>query len=335
MAIRLGEHVVYAEIRNEKWYSTFGIVVLADEEGDKHGPIRFELTGNCLDDMRGKCVRIFPNEDGPPPTPFDRHAIPRFHPHQVGPTGTMTTQGWVKVMPCSVEEFLKRSKLGEPPPTTWARRLYLEWYGPNGRVVIEMADPVVEVCTRAPENNDDEGEWEPLPNRAPHPDSDQYVAEAGPGIVVVGPGLESPIASDDVDALPGAEENAARDEEDPLYACRLIDDCIDNAVEVPLASLIGGIDELPPADALEESALEPLLKQILARMALAGAALHVCEHYSLRDCYRLLRDELLVEPSAFGELVGTGWTQNMMTHEYCKACDEEAERKFREEYPDK
>jgi hypothetical protein len=63
---------------------------------------------------------------------------------QVGPTGTMTADRQVRVFDCPVEEFLRRSELGEPPPTEWKRCLYLEWYSQNGRVVLELPDPVLE-----------------------------------------------------------------------------------------------------------------------------------------------------------------------------------------------
>ena len=71
---------------------------------------------------------------------------------------------------------------GELPPTAWKNRLHLEWYGPNGRMVVELAGPLVEVCTRErdDEDEDDQGDWEPLLNRAPRPEP--YIhGETDPG----------------------------------------------------------------------------------------------------------------------------------------------------------
>ena len=56
-----------------------------------------------------------------------------------------------------------------------------------------------------------------------------------------------------------------------------------------------------------------------------GIALDVCEHFSPRDCYGLLRDTILAEPSVYMELVGTSWVQHVMTSEYCADCEAEFE----------
>jgi hypothetical protein len=67
---------------------------------------------------------------------------------QIGPTGTMTADRQVRVFDCSFEEFYRRAKLDEPPPTQWKRCLYLEWFSQNGRVVLELPDPVLEFVER-------------------------------------------------------------------------------------------------------------------------------------------------------------------------------------------
>ncbi len=173
MALRLGDHVIRGEIFNDKPYSTHGWIELEGEET----PLIFELTGDCLPDLKGKHVyfRANPEHDWEKPKPLDRALAKILHWHQIGPTGTITADSWVRAIPCPTEEFITRARLGEPPPTTWKRHFYMEWYSQNGRVVIELAGAIVETCVRPPDRKreDDDGEWEPLPMTTPEPQPDE------------------------------------------------------------------------------------------------------------------------------------------------------------------
>ncbi|MEN6625159.1 MAG: hypothetical protein ABFD69_02905 [Candidatus Sumerlaeia bacterium] len=51
----------------------------------------------------------------------------------------------------------------------------------------------------------------------------------------------------------------------------------------------------------------------------------ICQHYSLRDVYRLLYDNMHDEWRFHPELAGTGWVQHYSTWEYCKECERELE----------
>ena len=353
MAVRLGEYVVYGELRNLKRYSTHGFVVLRGDGDGEETILQLELTGDCGDDLRGKCFRFLPAEsqrDGPV---FRMKDLP-IQPRQIGPTGVMTSQGWVRTLPCPVEEFYHRAKLGEPPPTTWVRHLYLEWYGQNGRALIEMADPIVEECIRQPEDNDDEGEWDEIPNLALPPE----VAMGGPspplGVSILradddGDHVEHYVieppeddAEDRVQGLPlqsmldreaaaidrAISDGNDDDEEDVLAEHKLMDYCLDHADGKTLASLLGDVDKLPRPETLDDEELEGHLKGVLARLAMFNVAIHVCEHYTPRDCYRLLLDTILTDSETYEELIGSGWVMGLMTHEYCAVCDAEAEADF-------
>ncbi len=268
-------------------------------------------------------MRFWPDEEYGGSDIFRPEEHPAFQLRQVGPTGTITAQGWVRALPCSPTEYLRRCKLGEPPPTPWKRRLYLEWYGQNGRVAVEMAGPLVDERVREPEGEDDEGGWEELMNLALPPDLDAGERDKEPRITVV----DRHELDDDLEAEMSAayEEGARILEENPIYDCELIDECIENNEGEPIASFVPGAEALPPADSLDDEEVEAALKGLLGRLAMLGVALDVCEHFTPRDCYRLLCDEILPQTTIYEELIGTGWVQHVCTYEYCAKCEAELE----------
>lgn len=351
MATRLGDYVVYGELRNPRWSSTFGVIALRGAAPGDETVIRVDLTGDCDEDLRGKTFRFMPRKVDQDDPVFDPKEQAGFRDMQVGTTGTMTAESWVRTFDCSMEEFLQRSKLGEPPPTEWKRRLYLEWFSQNGRVVIEMADPIVEECVREPEGEDDEGDWIPLPHQALHPDLEESEPAGGLEVTSINiadgkPKIETwtPSKSDYDDDAPDSglqrqldAEAAAIDravsgedeEEDPLYEAKLMDYCIDHAEERPLAGIVD-TSSLKPDEQLDDDQVESALKVLLGQLAFVGVALDVCEHFSPRDCYRLLREKVLDEPSRYTELIGSGWVQHICTWEHCQACEAEAEAKYKD-----
>jgi len=351
MAVRLGEYVVYGELRNTRNYSTHGVIVLRGEAEGEETVVHLELTGNCDPDLRGKGFRFWPEETDAPNAVFSKERYAGFQESQIGPTGTMTAQGWVRTMPCPVDEFMRRAELNEPPPTQWKRRLYLEWYSQNGRVVVELAGPVVEECTRDPEGEEDEGDWAPLPNLALPPKAQGAQPTQGPHITMVrrdedGVTIEDwtpenparaaegfdPSIPDalqrTLDAEAEAVDRAIRagsddKEDDDIAEFELMDYCIDHEEQQAPASLLGDMRQFPRPETLNDEEVESWLKVVLAQLALIGVALGVCEHFTPRDCYVLLLDTILPEPSVYEKLIGTGWVQHMMTHEYCPACEAE------------
>jgi hypothetical protein len=346
MAIRLGDYVVYGELRNTRNYSTHGILVLRGETEGEETVMRLDLTGNCEPDLKGKGFRFTPDESESGNGFFRRELFPGFQDMQVGPTGTVTAHGWVRTLGCPVEEFMQRSKLGEPPPTQWKRRVYLEWFGQNGRMVVELPGATVEECIRDPNGDDDDGDWRPLPNSAASPESGNAEPAAGLGIAIVEAdgdsmhveqwSVDSNKDEDEFDdgSLQGQLDREAADVErairggeassdDDIQEMELMDYCIENSDGEPVGTLMGDVGALPEPEELSEDELECKLKVILARLALIGVALDVCEHYSIRDCYQLLKETILPKTTAYGELIGTGWVQHSCTYDYCKKCQAE------------
>lgn len=355
MAYRLGDYVVCGELYNTRNYSVHGWISLRGELPGSEFVLHLDLTGNCAPDLRGKHFR-FQLEDGDSDGPdFRPEEHTGLQQRQIGPTGDMTAEGWVRTMVCPVEEFMHRAKLGEPPPTEWKRRLYLEWYSQNGRVVIELPGAIVEECVRESED-EDLAEWAMIPNSAPHPESGNVKPPRGPEFTVferdgdvVHVERWTPAESDDDeddadDSLPEElrrqldAEAASIDR--TIYAdsddmdeidreLELMDYCIEHGDGQPVVSLIGGLSELPPADQLNDEEVEVQLKGVLGQLAMIGVAVDLCEHFTPRDCYRLLQEKLLMDATAYEELIGTGWVTHISTYEYCPQCEAELDEEMR------
>lgn len=341
MALRLGDYVIRGELNNTKDYSTFGRLELAGAEA----PFAFELTGNCDPDLRGKRIRFeaAPSYENPP-------ELPKVAGHLIGVTGTITAANWGKAFECSTKEFVRRASFGEPPPTTWKRLLYFEFYSQHGRTLIELLGPKLEYDAGGVDGED----WRPLPEQErrtealAEPDFPEIVVVHRTGEVEhIDPReyLDQHEASDTMsrlqrllDSQNDAVERAIRGESDKdsddidgcIAEMELMDYLIDHKEGDPLALAFQTPRRLPLPDEIPEDQIEPLLKSLLAELALFNIALHVCEHYSLRDTYRLLVEKLHDEWTYHPELAGTGWVQNYMTSEYCPKCDEECDRDYEE-----
>lgn len=354
MAFRLSDYVSYGELVCTHHYAVTGFLVLRTRKGEATGDhffVRLELTGLPDPYLIGKHI-CFEPEDGAAVSYFEPSEHPRINTMQIGATGTIKASGWVRTLPCSVEEYMTRSRLGEPPPTEWKNHVYIEWFGQHGRMVVELGGVLVERCTRARDLNDesDMGEWEPLPNPEPRPepyvhrpeevDPDSFVVHEirSSGEVITHHGGD--LVRDDgglqrhLDEEAEAIDRAIRGEEDDddedllMMETSLIDECIENEEETPLMELLRGLGPLPRPETLSDEAVEDQFKIVVANLALFGIGFSVCEHFNPREAYTLLLDVVLPDSGAFEGLIGTGWTQNFMTSEYCTACDEEAERRF-------
>jgi len=364
MALRLGEFVLYGEIRNTSNYSTHGFVVLRTAGKSGQAVMRFELAGNPAADLRGKTVRFWPGI-GEPEEFFNEVKFGIVRLRQIGPTSHMSADGWVRALPCPVEEYLQRSRLGEPPPAHWARRLYLEWYGQNGRVVVEMVDPVVEHRVRAPADGDDEGDWEPLPSLSlppdlfdTHPPADFDDIELAPEFDLedIAPTREQfePVdalqrqldqeseaidqAIFDSDDEDSDAEDSFSDHFDFQEEHDLLDAIAEGDGDMPIESLIGDLTKRPRPDSLDDTEVESHLKTLLADLAMHGIALDVCEHLTPRDCYRLLLESILPELTTHEKLAQTDTVMHLTTWESCPQCEAECraqyERDFGPEDPD-
>lgn len=357
MSIRLGEYVLCGELWTTSNYGVHGYVALRGEpnENGENMALRLELTGTTAPDLRGKHIRFEPAADDGTLKDFTWEEFKKLSLSQNGPTGTMTTQGWVRALPCSVEEFVSRCRLGEAPPTPWRDRLMLEWFSQNGRVTVELAGATVEYCTREPDENneEDEGDWAPIQNLALPPEMDPS-KQAGPTVTRfevdddschidtirpipldlddaenVGDDLQSALDAD-TRRIDRAIQGESVEELDDLDAHKRMDYCLEHVETVSLSAFIGNFNALPKPDSLDDDAVEDELKALLARMVMHGVVLDVCDHFTPRDCYRLLVEEIVPEEGAYKELSGTGWVQHFSTWEHCKQCDAELEEEFKE-----
>lgn len=315
MALRLSDYVIRGELINLRKNSTHGWLALDGLDG----PLTFELTGDCDENLRGKHIRF-----EAAPNPFAERALDlrsvRLAPRQIGPTGQITAGRWVKTFECSVKEFVHRSRLGEAPPTTWKRLLYLEWFSQNGRVVVELAGAAIEVAL-----DDDGEEWAPLPE--PHPSPDEIAAARESADLPPQTGLEITIVSAEGGTrrltLSGDEANDKIDR--ALFESALINGAPEEWDGIPDVDLFAEPQVLPDPDSLSDEQAEIVLPMLLTQMAMLGIALHVCEHYSALAAYRLLVERIFPETHVLDNVKGDGWTREFLTSEYCAACAAEAE----------
>lgn len=361
MAYRLNDYVTYGEVNCTHHYGVTGFLVLRTEEGDEGGEntfLRLDLTGRPSPDLVGKHI-CFEPEEGSEIKLFRREEHSGLKLMQIGVTGTMKAEGWVRTLPCSVEEYEIRASLGEPPPTAWKNHLYLEWFGPNGNVVVELAGALLERCIRERDFDDesDVGDWEPLPNPVPRPEPYVHEGEDYDGSTLeiceiqASGEVTTYTAADQIgddgglqralDAEAAAIDRAIReslgedeDEDDAesdrfMAETMLIDECLERGEQTPFFELLGDLKALPRPESLSDRAVEEQLKIVLSRLALIGVAYSVCDHCSPREAYRILLEEVLPDCGAYEELIGTDWVQHFMTHEYCAACDAEAEESYR------
>lgn len=363
MALRLTDLVVCGEIFNTSRYSVHGWIGLRGREQVVH----LQLTGNCGPDLAGWHFRFEARDadEERTPTPEQMKLLKGFAWQQVGPTGEMSLQG-------PSTDLLSAGR-----PAT--RVLFLEWFSQNGRVVIELADPKIEMV----EFND--LQVNPAGPPRPRADTDDELFD---GDTTYGDSAEEQLAQTQDSAVPWEDEDEEAvedpswlseetDEEDPydllpdalkeqfdeaasqtdqalelepaaleepswlveddedqpdvVREMELMDDCIEHKEGELLTDLFEGPLQLPrPEQLTSDDEAERVLKTLLAQLARCGVSLAVCHHFSPRDAYRLLIDEICVEERAYRELQGTQWVQTFMTSEYCPKCEEEFEREYQE-----
>jgi hypothetical protein len=371
MALRLSDHVLCGEIINTGHYSVHGWLGL---RGCRR-PLLLQLTGDCGADLKGRHIRfeiqgLEDEEESDPDS--DPDAIDEFDGagsdsepdtidtlglawQQIGPTGAMTADRKAKVSDCPPGELYLRTKLDEPPPFEWKRLLYLEWFSQNGRVVLELADPVIEFVEEddsevdlaangkgnAAENSpgellgdsplDDDAAPDGLDIEAIHLDEDgnAYFEDLTPGISEDADEEENPfgVVSDELQRQFDADAHQTdweiqSDEDKPRSRreLELMDDLIANSPGEPIVSIFDTPVKLPSPDKLDDSEAEEALKTLLAQLAMYGIALDVCEHFTPRDCYRVLIENICREEHVYPELRDTQWVQHFATSDYCEAC---------------
>jgi hypothetical protein len=413
MALRLDQLVLRGELFNTQYFSTR--IFLEVRGGEV--PIMAELAGNCAEGLQGWHIqfearpelqeKLRGENDG---SPRDLSDIEWLANQQIGPTGTMTIRD-VKWFDCSTEELLARCKLDEPPPFTMKKSLYLEWYSQNGRVVLELVDPIIEFIERvelqapAPgahlstdpppteaqnaireESAAASSDASPSDDEIPYEDSEETVS--GLGITAISLDDDGNSTVDEYFyADPSKNEDLSADElsddimthYDEIFGDEDDDESDDNApyendLDRQLAQQANDIDwnikinshdddkdeslremelmdhlierdgghhfgeicdlkNLTPPDELSEQEAETALKIVLGQLALSGIAIDICEHFTPKEVYRWLIDEIFSKESFHPEMRRTQWVQHFSTWESCPACDAEAERDWAKNKP--
>jgi hypothetical protein len=366
MAFRLNDAAICGELINTRKNSVHGWLGL---RGTSRRLI-FELTGNCDPDLTGRHIRFELRE---PPKDDEgeglddsnetaKAALARFKLdglvwRHIGPTGTMTADHKVRAADCPVEELYMRCKLGEPPPTEWKRCLYLEWYSQNGRVVLEMVDPIIEFVEPDGKTQIDDNEVV-VQAREEEPPPE---GTGGLSITAIYRNEDGEVEVRDETPLPDEEEDSTEDGSDPyklipdelqrhldaqaremdrsvrseeenetIRELELMDELIEKGEGQPVGTLFDDVVKLPPPDSLSDEQAEVELKGLLIRLAMLGIALDMCEHYTARDAYRLLVEHICREQKAYPELRGTEWVQHFSTWEFCEKCEAELDRQYEE-----
>jgi len=368
MALRLGSLVACGEINNTRHYSVCGWLQLRDNDQ----PLILQLTGNCDPDLAGRHIRFQAGDADPSSHEVaagSRIDFSALAGQQVGPTGTMTAARMVKHADCPPAKLPLRRKPGEPSPLGWKRCLYLEWFSQNGRVVVELVDPIIKFVDPC-----EHGQPEELPGpaaeRPPEParTDEEDLFGLGPEATSAGLGQDGDAetweedfaaaeAAADEEEHEGCEDpyglipdhlreqfeaaayqtdqNIQRpddDEDKPraLQEAKLMDELIETGEGVPLNEVFDGPLKLPRPQQLTDDEAEKALKSLLAQLALFGVSLDVCEHFTPRDAYRLLLEQMCREETAFPELRETQWVQTFGTSDYCPQCQAEFEREHRQ-----
>lgn len=331
MALQLGEYLAYGELFNARKHCVHGWLGLM---GLTH-QVHIELTGDCEPDLAGKHVRFRARRL--PDTEFDEQSVPLFQTRQIGPVAKITAALQVRV-DASGALVPPGAAVGAAEGGVWKRCLHLEWFGQNGRVLVQLVDPVIEEV--APGQEDDTDAFfgalfpdglEPPAEREPSPESctlftDPFDDSGEPPFADVPSGLQQELdrKTDEIDRAVFGAEDVSRD----IREMELMDDLIEHGEGVPLASIIDGTGPLPDPDSLNENQAAAVLRVLLARLAVNGIAVDMCEHVTALETFRLIRDEIGPEGRCYRELRGTSWVQHFSTHEHCKACEAEFDREW-------
>ncbi len=304
-------------------------------------PILIDLLGSPDPDLQGKSIVFAPSDipyyGGKQPDGSELEIDPR----QFGTSGTMTAASMVRTFLCPIPEFLQRSKLGEPPPMEWKRRLYLEWFGPDGRVVVELPDPEI-AYVEYRNGKTSYIDLESLSAPPFDPDHPPPVEESEMEVLSFGSAgenwLPDQLTKEDVEdkelsdpevkaffesniPLPKPRKRLRPGDMDALKAhLESIDEWLENDNGMELGELIG---KVPEWRSLNEQQAETWLKRIVIRLALHRIHYDICEHCDLREAYRILIEILAKEVKVEPDHSAGSWVTEISTWPHCEQCLEE------------
>jgi hypothetical protein len=331
MAWRLGGSVVRGELFNLRLNSVHGWIELRDHES----PLRLELTGNFDESLGGKHLRFEARDAAAPASgaeqtngagvPLD---VAELEPMQVGPTGDMILR-----------------QVHAPPANRDVPCLHLEWFSQNGRIVLELLDPILEFVENEEDDDlDDEADESGLNLSALSLDDDSDLFGEAPDddddlddpFGLFPDDLEEQLAgSDEPEGTEGEPSPRGRSfaevDEETQKQWALWDEMFEGKHDVPIQTIFDPPLRLYPSDKLDDAQVAQALRLVLARLAEYGIALNMCEHYSPREAYELLLDEILPNHGTYPRLRATGFVQHYMTSDFCPKCDAEFEERWERE----
>lgn len=302
MALLLNDVVLCGQISNVTRNTVRGWIQLRGLDR----PLLLSLTGNCAEDLAGTSFRFDVLETAPT-TSTNRAVLAQLAPRQIGPAGDITAVGRVQVANCTAEELLLGEQTGVEP-RQWRSSLFLEWFGQNGRVVVELLDARMEFVDPAddlllePEFEDTDAESE----------VEEFVSEEEDDPYGLFPqDLEGRLEAEFGNALNDSGDGDDTDLEESDRA---------DEEETPLQVLFDPPLKLYPAEKLTDRQVEESLQVLLARLARHNVALDMCEHFSVRDAYCLLLEHILPEEAVRLDWMRAGFVQHYSTHEFCPTC---------------
>ncbi len=331
MAIRLHDSILGGAIYNASRNSVHGHLFIRGIQES----LTLELTGAPCADLAGRSFEFTMPEDERDVPEAEMESIRAMQPRQIGPTGDITAARKVKTFACSPEEYYRLSKAGNPPEVTWQYCLYIEWFGQNGRVVVELPgarirliDLEAESPADAIDDPDEPSDGEIVLSQ----DVDELEEEAA---------SEDPFNLFDADLeydleLSAEELDAAVSESkgrgsDVLRELELMDTQIEYGDTLSLRELLEGTLPLPDPANLDETQGAEVLKTILARIAPFGIAYHVCEHCTLLDAYAIFMHHLIDDECILPGMFGSSWVQHFATSDFCETCVQELETEMGDE----
>jgi hypothetical protein len=309
MPWNLGEVVVCGEIINTRTNAVTGALKLQLRNQNK--TVYLDLTGNCGSGLAGQYIRFASRASSLPKSyHFD---FDNFDLQQIGPTGTMT---WGSA-----------GNGTEMQETKGKQRLYLEWYSQNGRVILDLIDPDIEFVSEEEEEDDTPQAATDTDDSAEEFEEDDY-SSSGSGSNAFEEDDPYELFTTDVDELIQHEADFSESLfSDEPASWQEMDRIVSGDMDVPLCTLFDPPLKLYPADKLDDEQIKQALQMLLARLAVHGVCLDICEHFTPRRAFCLLTERILVEEDVYPDLPNTRCVQHFMTAEDCEQClaDIEAE----------
>lgn len=303
MTLRLSEYISGGEIINTRRNSVHGFLSLRGCDR----PIVLQLTGNCTGPLGGRYLRFEIRVD--PELDDMTDAQERMD---------ETHLAWMQI-------GVPGAMVADPQTSS----VSLEWFGQNGRILVELTDVDIEFVNEEDEELDTSDDFDDdLDTPADEPEGlwqESEESEAEDPFGLFPDGLDDSLQSS------SSTWNGEPDE-DTLAQWKEWDEVVDGTRDVPLSSLFDPPIQLPPVDTLNDGQVAALLNTILIQLAHHNVAFHMCEHFTPRAAYTLLVDEILRQYGTHPDLPRIGFTMNFDTSEFCDECEAEFDRKYADEF---